>query len=1717
MVEGRQEKETLLVQDLVEAPEIRTVIHLEDLADPALRRLIVETFVVTGEVLESLKAVLKGISDLEGRGIFLKGHFGSGKSHFLSMLSLLIREPAAWTSLLTQEPVLAVYAEKMRSLRFLVVDISLVHHRSSEFLEDVVLRAVFKEFRHLTGRLPDGGDTRHETFARVRESLKDHGFAGMVLIVDELSEFLRSKPDARTYNEDIRFLQYLGEQAAAFPLWIVASLQEWIEETGEIHQDTFNKIKDRYHVRINLGNAHIEELVSHRLIHHRPGAEEGIARIFSDVKAHFKTFPTARERFARLYPVHPATTSLLGRLKPLFSEHRGVIDFIHYRIKGDPERGIPSILDRPAHHLLTPEVIFDHFQDRIRERSETQAYVERVFSLFKEEIPALFQDRDRQEVALSVVKLLILIAISPVKFRYTVRHLAEMLLFRVTPMDSDINYQFMVDILERLAGEGSHIRAERKTDPLENAYSIDLKADIAGITRRRIRHQAAELFPEDRRLFSKLGLLVESAHLPLSGWVEHGKQQVQVRWQHTWREGVLLLRQLDEVTAEDLEEWAGQWGTEEQDFFMLVGTTHACERQYEHVRENLVPLVRQRYPGVFLFWVPTAPSGDEPWLRETLAGFLLLEKVEREAEDSATPVREHLQLFLENRKRELGEIFSRSYFHGLLLMAEKQVDLSSFGYLSQEKFLEEFAAPLLERSFPRNSRVHPFMDLPSSTILTGLLKDFFASGTLDVDDRAKFACRNVLEAVLKPMGLIRKKGNHYLLQVDPRRNELAGAFLDEIGGRQSEALETLYWKFRKGVYGLLRPQFEILATALLCAGHLIAFQGTRRKSLEDVVRTGLRGVTSLGRGEILDEGLRRRIPDHPLIPEALRKVPVTLALQEELWSELRSAKPRAVEDLRTLLSKIEWASAFQAFRHLPWQRCREDIEAVIAQWEEVRVSLSSREGLERFLQAGPEVPALSEKLATVKDVEEFLSMAERALFVYQYLSDPRLNLPDEEEYASLRKDREGVLAFFRPGGAASMGAEALEAVFRMFQDFQDRYTALYVEAHRMARSGEQFKAYEDLARSKPYGLLSRLDRIEMISVRHNRRSIDQALSSVLNRRCLQSPQDHLKAQPVCPCGFQLGETIPLKPVREIAAEIDRGIAETLAAFRSPAIQEKLLPYLEGLELVDKAEQARAIRRLLDIRSVEGGETLQGVDQALTPQVIQGINEAFRGKVVVVRRDLDEIYRALVHRKYSLSQVKKILQGWLDDEGLPEDTFVHFVGGGDKSPGGDKDQELVALLRQEAPHIEHFFREVNRGSFVQAFLASHWAAGHGVHAEQIVEHFPFLRQGSKQDGLRLVKELSEAASKVCTSVPELFDSLAREAEEDSSFAQSLWAWSASKSAEEIFRAEKVFPSVLRESFARLLSLSQQGAEILPPVSEGDGARSRGALAELRADMVSALEEQRLWREKQTLLSQKHRSMEGAGFERWESFFVQVMSPLPGLVESVKGRLTRIGMAAPAFVREKEKETRRILSELNADFSRRYGQAFPGWEGGEKPRPFMIQDIPDLISRKRNVPDHDRIVYLLMDGMRWDLWEKIKKDFFARMPERFRVVREGALWAHRPTTTSFQLPHLEQGLRDAFPGKDLGEVLWKISGIDERIHAEKGGLEHLFISVLRYLDLELLHRLRDLPPRTLLVLFADHGFVENPEFHRNDKYGADRYIHGRDTPFEVIVPWAWVMRL
>jgi len=158
---------------------------------------------------------------------------------------------------------------------------------------------------------------------------------------------------------------------------------------------------------------------------------------------------------------------------------------------------------------------------------------------------------------------------------------------------------------------------------------------------------------------------------------------------------------------------------------------------------------------------------------------------------------------------------------------------------------------------------------------------------------------------------------------------------------------------------------------------------------------------------------------------------------------------------------------------------------------------------------------------------------------------------------------------------------------------------------------------------------------------------------------------------------------------------------------------------------------------------------------------------------------------------------------------------------------------------------------------------------------------------------------------------------------------------------------------------------------------DGKSVEGSIFQGRKfEMVEALKTHHLLRERDSTLKAPKDSGPEA-FTQWEHLFIQTLSTLPFLKEKLHGELERIGTEVPPFLKKEEKAVAGKLHAIAQNFSRFYRNALPFWEKGEGPRPMMIQDIPSILSKKRGVPDHRVVYYLLMDGMRWDLWESIKR--------------------------------------------------------------------------------------------------------------------------------------------
>ena len=1315
------------LRDLIELPSVRTVIQLSDTSDPKLKKLIGESFVLTQEVYFHFLTILQSIKEGQGEGFFVLGNYGSGKSHFLSILDLLLREEGVWGFLVEQRPALQEYSQWIQPGAYLVASDSLVDYQAWERLEDIILTKIQERLQRdynikvaydwteqlnkdlkliLKERYPKAlasflkkigwedeeplfepsnypvlenlilelnlpyklRPSRHQVFQHLQALLETGPLQGIVILLDELSEFLRSKPTGRAFNEDIRFLQFLGEWANKHSLWIIATLQERIEDTGDIPQEAFNKIKDRYPKTISLTARHIEELIHQRLIRKKPGAEEIINQTYQDFKTAFSTWMVPQDRFYRLYPVHPQTLKFLDQLKPLFSQHRGIVDFIHYQLQGDPGRRIPGMLELPSDILLTPDSIFDHFLRRIKERVETNPYSEVVYKYYEESGESIFPEPEERALALKIIKTLILQAISPWRYQISLRELAETLLTKVSTWDSEVNYQYIRDICEKLYKQGSYIGKKPGAGPLEDIYYIDLEADINLIIRRKVEYIEKGLEPGDSRIFYRLAHYLDSPQLPLAWLHREGKGKREIKWQNTPRWGYLILSDLRENSLDLIASLIEEFNNTELDFVLFLATPFQLRAQQEYLLETLLPYLRSHGPEdtsqhiPLIFWLP-GPVEDEKALRRAYAHSILLEESKKDSTQLGQRLHSHLEAIMADDKRVVKEVFTVAYYDGTLIsnLMEQERSLGEIGQLSFDRSLQEIIPPVLAQRFPRHQQLAPYTDIYLRGTAQELISSFLKPGQIVFPKGTSTSLKLLIESYLRPLKIIKNIPNGFHLAVDPRKSSIVAYYLQSLEEGRVD-LKTLYWRLRKSPYGISFDQFQLLTLALIFSGQIIPYSQGKRKPLEEITTLDLANISEIGPGELLSATQQKSLQLIPLIPPQLKKEPLTIQQQQAIWEYLRQFKEERLNELNRLRTIFEHAQQYPAGSGLDWAMINEEIGKMSQFLEAIEPSYSSKEGLERFLESYQQYPLIGSVLQQYQTIKNFFfNYLDKYFLISRYLQERGWSLPSEERYQALAAQREGLIERLRESDKV-FDEEYLEGLFQAFEPFKENYITLYQEGHRKYCSPERFTAYHQLRKSPDYRLLSLLAQIEPISVKDDLVKVERQLARIDQYQCPGPDPQVLQHQPFCLCGYQLGHSLDLAPVAELEAIIQKGIREYVQTLQEPMYCQKIMDHIADLEVIGDNQVADVLKKVLEIKLDDPGQET-GLANLISPRAIQSINEALKGHPQpVVARDLDELYENLVERTFSRKNLLKIFNEWLSGtETVDDQTRIKITG------------------------------------------------------------------------------------------------------------------------------------------------------------------------------------------------------------------------------------------------------------------------------------------------------------------------------------------------------------------------------------------------------------------------------------------------------------------------
>ncbi len=1169
-----------LLKDIISVPPIQLVVDLEE-AENSSEELL-KGFVLTEDVRRALEACLKRFAADRGTGILLKGNFGSGKSHFLAFLYLLLKGH--------HHPVLEGVPE-LKDKDFSVYKVSLVRYPAKEPLERIVLRTL---------------GIREDVFDR-QEAFRKAITGPTVLLIDELSEFLRSKPDARAFYEDIRFLQFLGEFAGRSELYIVAALQEWIEETGHISSSLFQRIKDRYPVRLTLTASHIEDIIDQRVVLKAPQAERHIEEVYLQLKRYYPNLGMPFGEFKKTYPLHPFTVRLLSGVTPLLSQRRGIIQFVHERTR--------AILDEPLDRLITPEEVFDHFEDRLRELPEFSPLIRVAYDYYRRHIREVLPDDRQAELGLRSLKIMVLTEVSPYEKRKTAEDLAEMLLPRISTLREDINYRFLREaVLEPLVRQKMFVVKEADT------YYIDVSRE-EGLKVRAALKKQRERFTDEVFLAEALAEAVNLPYLPLSHLREG--RRYRFRWQASWR-WAFCLYITGQLNASLLQR-AIRNLEEELDGVLLVLPPHGRQEAVL----SLLQSIHSNLKTALVFWLPRPM---EPQEREFIEEFLASRQLSDRFPELASTIRE--------KTRAFNQTVTDLYYEGRLIYGDGEVleRPTSLGLLPFDKLIGQVLDRSLRQLHPLHMNIMPRMEFYSEEQLRKLYREFILKGKLSIEEADKKALTGPIRDILGPLGLVRTRGRSYVLEVSPEE-ALIKHLLETIGENKDWA--SLVRTLRKGQWGLTEEQIHLIVACLSASGQVGLYSGDEPVKVTGPETFRQVRISRVKKARTLPEELLRYLPRGAFIWSEVESPPgpETIKQMHRAIKDFLRGLRKMVEEIEGLVEKYR---GYSAFRFLSMDASVLGRAKVFL--SSFRARMDETEAVTTMLSYLRQSPELQKEVEYLKRLHRLLreEFPEISRF-YLYLNHPSVQKAEE-----LRQQRADLLQAI--GQYLSTAEGDFETITTLWERFHEDYINLYHQRHEMYYSSEVFGIKDRVLSMPETELLRRISKtVQSITFEADWWYLQSVLSG-LPSACNFNLRQELELSPVCRCNFQFDTPLPEAPegIEEIPL---RGIEAFLALIRQDRYRESIDAYCLGL----KDEQIRqALRALLEGPcSAEDMEKLNGL---LSGPVLEHIDRALRGQWKLRTLVVDDFVERIRGRRMTLEELHREFLRWA---GQDSQCIVHI--------------------------------------------------------------------------------------------------------------------------------------------------------------------------------------------------------------------------------------------------------------------------------------------------------------------------------------------------------------------------------------------------------------------------------------------------------------------------
>ncbi|MDD5509686.1 MAG: DUF6079 family protein [Dehalococcoidales bacterium] len=330
--------------DLLQFDPIESVVQLRVADEKAAAQQLIKTYVFSDEMAEKIITLvfsqLQFDQPADNKGLLVVGNYGTGKSHLMSVISAIAENKELVKGVTNRTVVEA--ASKIAG-RFKVVRTEIGATTMS--LRDIVVAELEDHLGRMNvnftfpsvGQISSSKRAFEDMVASFQEKYPDHG---LVLVVDELLDYLRSRKDQELIL-DLSFLREIGEVCRDLRFRFIAGVQEAIFDSPRFSfvADSIRRVKDRFE-QVLIARKDIKFVVAERLLKKNGEQQTKIREHLTPFAKFYGHMNERMDEFVSLFPVHPDFIDTFERIT--IAEKREVLRTLSSIMKRLIDKEVPD-------------------------------------------------------------------------------------------------------------------------------------------------------------------------------------------------------------------------------------------------------------------------------------------------------------------------------------------------------------------------------------------------------------------------------------------------------------------------------------------------------------------------------------------------------------------------------------------------------------------------------------------------------------------------------------------------------------------------------------------------------------------------------------------------------------------------------------------------------------------------------------------------------------------------------------------------------------------------------------------------------------------------------------------------------------------------------------------------------------------------------------------------------------------------------------------------------------------------------------------------------------------------------------------------------------------------------------------------------------------------------------------------------------------------------